>query len=115
MAEPQANVTQLPASAPKLGLAQCFIQGRIAYARKQKTEQGHIHLTLLKVPAVDQYSHPSTIEVSSREKLGDVNDDWKGVCNITGYPRTFDTKPDPETGEVKTIRTATINLRAVEQ
>lgn len=112
MADNQAAV--LPANAPKIGIGQTYIQGRIAYARTQKTEAGRIHLTLLKVPAVDQYSHPSTVEISSQNKLGDVNDDWKGLCNITGYPRTFDGKPDPETGEVKTIRTATINLRVVE-
>lgn len=110
----EANVATLPSNAPKIGVGQCYLQGRIAYARTQKTEQGKIFLTLLKVPAVDQYSHPSTVEVSSQSKLGDVNEDWKGLCNITGYPRTFDSKPDAETGEIKTIRTATINLRVVE-
>jgi hypothetical protein len=114
MTLPAAAVTTLPTNAPKVGIAQTYIKGRIAYARTQKTEQGRIFITILKIPAVDQYSHPSTVEVSSQSKLGDVNDDWAGLCNVTGYPRTFDGKPDPETGEVKTVRTATINLRVVE-
>lgn len=111
MADP---TTSLSINIPKIGVAQTFIQGRVAYSRTQKTESGRIYLTILKIPAVDQYSHPSTVEVSSQSKLGELNDDWKGLCNVTGYPRTFDSKPDPETGEIKTVRTATISLRVVE-
>jgi hypothetical protein len=111
MAEPQA--ASLPPSA-KLGLGQCFLSGKIAYSRSQKTEHGRIHLTILKLAAADEFSHPSTVEVSSENKLGEVDETWKGVCAVTGYPRSFNGKPDPETGEIKTIRTATINLRVVE-
>lgn len=113
MADTQA-VTTLPTKLPSLGVAQCFINGKIAYSRSQKTEHGRIHLTIMKLAAVDEFSHPSTIEISSENKLGEVDDTWKGVCNVTGYPRSFNAKPDPETGEIKTIRTATISLRAVE-
>lgn len=108
-------VTTLPTNMPRLGMAQTFIKGRIAYARAVKTDNGRLYLSILKIPAVDQYSHPSTVEVSSTNKLGEVNEDWQGVCQVTGYPRTYDSKPDPETGEVKTVRTATISLRVVEQ
>ncbi|MBI5658375.1 MAG: hypothetical protein HZC43_02235 [Nitrosomonadales bacterium] len=108
-----ATVTPMN-KAPTLGVAQVYLQGRIAYARTSKTENGRLFLTILKIPAVDQYSHPATVEVSSTTKLGEINDDWKGVCQVGGYPRTYDGKPDPETGEVRTIRTATINLRVVE-
>lgn len=110
-----APVAQLPTNLPKLGMAQTYLQGRIAYARTTKTENGRLFLTILKIPAADQYSHPATVEVSSDHKLGEVNDDWKGVCQVTGYPRTYDSKPDPETGEVKTVRTATISLRMVQE
>lgn len=109
-----AQVQQLPTNAPKLGLAQVFLKGRISYTRTAKTDQGRLHIAILKIPAVDQYSHPATVEISSATKLGEINDDWQGVCQVTGYPRTFDAKPDPETGEVKTVRTATISLRVVE-
>jgi hypothetical protein len=109
-----ANVTPIPANAPKLGIAQAFINGRIAYARTTKTDNGRLFLTILKIPAADKYSHPATVEVSSTQKLGEVNDDWQGVVQVTGYPRTYDGKPDPETGEIKTVRTATISLRVVE-
>ncbi len=108
------QVTPLPTNLPKLGMAQVYLQGRISYMRNQKTENGRLFLTILKIPAVDQYSHPATVEVSSSHKLGDVNDDWKGICQVTGYPRTYDSKPDPETGEIKTVRTATISLRVAE-
>lgn len=109
-----ATVTPLDSKMPKVGIAQTYIKGRISYARVLKSEHSRIFLTILKIPAVDQYSHPSTVEVSSSNKLGEVNDDWQGVCNVTGYPRTYDSKPDPETGEFKTVRTATISLRVAE-
>lgn len=108
------NVAPLPTTASKLGVAQVFLRGRISYARTTKTDNGRLFLTILKIPALDQYSHPATVEVSSTQKLGEVNDDWQGVCQVTGYPRTYDGKPDPETGEIKTVRTATISLRVVE-
>ena len=95
-------------------MGQVYLKGRISYARNVKTQDGRLFLTILKIPAVDQFSHPGTVEVSSNEKLGEVNDDWSGICSVTGYPRTYDSKPDPETGEIKTIRTATISLRVVQ-
>lgn len=109
-----ATLTPLDSKMPKVGIAQTFIKGRISYARAIKSEHGRIFLSILKIPAADQYSYPSTVEVSSTNKLGEVNDDWQGVCQVVGYPRTYDSKPDPETGEVKTVRTATISLRVVE-
>lgn len=114
--EPQ-KVSTLPLNAPKLGLGQTFIQGKIAYIRVHKAESGKIYVSILKIAAPDAYSHPSTVEVSSREKLGEINDEWRGVCTVVGYPRSYEQKKtDPETGEIeiKTIRTATISLRAVE-
>ncbi|MES1983227.1 MAG: hypothetical protein V4443_12240 [Pseudomonadota bacterium] len=117
MNQPQTQapaVTPMPAKSHTLALAQTYLQGRIVYIRTKKTDNGRLFLTILKIPAVDQFSHPATVEVSSNEKLGEINDDWKGVCQITGYPRTYDGKPDPETGEIRTMRTATISLRVVE-
>lgn len=109
-----ATVTSLPANAPKIGLAQTFLKGKIVHSRSMKTETGRIFLTILKIAAADEYSHPSTVEVSSANKLGEVDDSWSGVCSVTGYPRAYNGKPDQETGEIKSIRTATISLRVVE-
>lgn len=109
-----ATVTQIPANAPKIGVGQVYIKGRVSYQRVAKTDDGRLFITILKIAAADEFSHPSTIEVTSRTKLGELNEDWTGVCQVTGYPRSYDQKPDPETGEIKTIRTATISLRVVE-
>lgn len=109
-----ATVTPLPANAPKIGLAQTYLKGKIAHSRSTKTENGRMYLTILKTAAADEYSHPSTVELSSSEKLGEVDDTWFGVCAVVGYPRVYNSKPDQETGEIKSIRTATISLRVVE-
>lgn len=111
-AAPVSNINQQ--SVPKLAVCQTFLRGRISYSRTVKTEKGRLHLTILKIPAPDQYSHPSIVEIGSENRLGEINDDWSGICQVSGFPRTFDSKPDPETGEVKVVRTANINLRVVE-
>jgi hypothetical protein len=104
----------MPINAPKIGMAQTYLKGRISHSRAVKTENGRVYLTILKIAAADEYSHPSTVEISSAAKLGENEDNWSGVCAVLGYPRAYNSKPDPETGEIKSIRTATISLRVVE-
>lgn len=93
----------------------CRVVGRISNRRKQSTQSGVMWLTVIKAPARDAYSHPSTIEVTSTRVLGEVGEDWDGVVELTGYPRTYNAKPDPETGEIKKIQTADNHLRVVEE
>jgi hypothetical protein len=110
----EAQVTKLTNSekAPSIGL--CLLNGRISNRRKQNTQDGTFWLTVLKLPAKDSFSHPGTVEVISHEPIGAIGDDWRGQVEITGYPRTFNTKPDPETGEIKRVSTADNRLRVVE-
>jgi hypothetical protein len=111
MAEPATNVSTLTA---KLKPAQCYIAGLIAARRRLQTQSGVIWLTVIKLPAQDEFSHPGTVEVRSHNPIGDVNDKWSGVVAVSGFPRSYNTKPDPETGEVKSVKTAQVQLDVVE-
>ncbi len=112
-------VAQLPAKKSLSVLAELplltFVNGRISSRRRLRGQEGPYFLTVLKTPARDQFSHPGTVELFSHEPLGDAGDDWKGVCEITGYPRSYNSKPDPETGEISRINTAEVRLRVLEQ
>lgn len=100
--------------APKLSHGQAFISGRIAYRRRMKTVEGSYWMTVLKTPAPDSFSHPGTIEVMSNNFIGAPGEDWSGIVQVTGYPRSYDGKPDAQTGEIVRIHTADNRLRVVE-
>jgi hypothetical protein len=98
-----------------LPLGQAYIKGRISHFRKQKfQERGLIFFTILRIPAADEYSFPGVVELSSSSPLGQAGTDWEGFVEITGMTNNFDTKPDPNTGEVQQIKSARNWLRVVE-
>jgi hypothetical protein len=108
------NQTTPAKALPKLIQGQAFISGRIAFRRRMKTTDGSYWMTVLKTPAPDSFSHPGTIEVMSDQSIGNTGDDWSGIVTLTGYPRSYDGKPDPQTGEIQRIHTADNRLRVVE-
>lgn len=71
------------------------------------------HYTLMRLPAADEWSHPATVEVGSKHKLGNRDEIWEGVCVVGGMPNDFDTK-DKQTGEMTTVYTARNFLNVVE-
>lgn len=98
-----------PAELPaKITLGQTLIQGRCLAVRKAKDVFYH----LVAMPAADPYSHPSTVEVSSSERLAEKDGDFRSLCRVTGYPRQFK-QTDRDTGEEKIVRTADVKLQAV--
>jgi hypothetical protein len=92
-----------------------YLEGRIANRRKYSSNDGVFWLSVLKLPAKDKFSHPGTVEIMSQRPIGDVGEDWRGSVEITGYPRTYNAKPDPETGEIRRVNTADIRLRVIEE
>lgn len=99
---------------PKLQMGQAFLSGLVAGRRRITGQNGSIWLSVIKLPAADEFSHPATIEVRSSTPIGDVNEKWSGIVTVTGYPRSYNTKPDPETGEIKSVKTAQVALEVVE-
>lgn len=100
----------IPASlAIKPALMVFHAVGRIEHAEKFQNN----FTTLIKTPAQDAYSHPSTIAVRSKSRLGSVGDEVSIKCSIGGVPRTFQRK-DKETGEITPARTADAYFNVIE-
>lgn len=93
-----------------LQLGEAVIAGRLNLVRK--TASGFVHLITL--PAADQYSMPSTVEVLAKTRLGSVEDEIRVRVRINGYRRTYETR-DKETGEITKVHTADNRLFAVEE
>jgi len=111
--ETNQSVQISPKSTPKLGACQAYLVGRIAARRRMKTADGSYWMTVLKIPAADSFSHPGTVELMSDQSIGSPGEDWSGVVQLTGYPRSYDSRPDPQTGEIVRVHTADNRLRVV--
>lgn len=105
MNAPATVPTELP---NRIQPGQVLIQGRCLSVRKAKDTYFH----LVAMPAPDVYSHPSTVEVSAKERLAEKEGDFRAVCKVSGFPRQFN-QTDRDTGEVRTVRTADVKLQAV--
>jgi hypothetical protein len=108
------NVKPIASQKVSPPVGQSFLKGRIANRRRINGSEGTYWLSVVRLPAKDEFSHPGTVEVMSRSPVGEVGDDWSGTVEITGYPRSFNSKPDPETGEIRRINSADIRLRVIE-
>lgn len=94
------NQPAAPIPLRQLKAGEVFLNGRIASTRKHKD----VVYTVLKLPAADQFSHPSTVEVASKSRLGHPGDDWQGTCRVSGYPNDYDIKQDGEKVHVLSAR-----------
>jgi len=76
------------------------LRGRIvAKARQFSTRDGvRQYATLLRLPALDEFSSAATVEVRSSERLGEPGDTWTGRVTIGGSARSFSYK-DKSSGE----------------
>lgn len=98
----EAQVAQL--QTPKLTFNQAVIQGKILSKRKIDTQQGLLYLTLLRLPAPDEYTSPATIELRSRDPLGDVGENYQCRVQLGGVQNNYETKTvDKETGDEKKV------------
>lgn len=105
-AVPVESTKSVPASPV---LATCLLAGRIASRRRIQTQAGPVYLTVVKLPAVDEYTAPQTVELRSAEPLGEVGSTWRGKVQIGGYPRSYQVD-DELTGRKVTVQTATVTL-----
>jgi hypothetical protein len=94
-------------------VAQSFLKGRIDGVRRFTGAQGNVVLTLLILPAVDEYSSPAVVEVSSRQPIGKAGEEWEGYVQVGGYRNSWD-RTDDKTGEIEKIRTAFVQLKVTE-
>ncbi len=88
--------------ADKATIGVARVAGRIAASRRINGANGATFRTVLKQPAPDQYSSPSTIEVRSTERIGAVGDEVSIAVRIGGYSRSYRPKDDPTGAPIAT-------------
>jgi hypothetical protein len=85
------------------------IVGRVVASRS--FDGGRV--TTIVTPAADSYSHPSTVDVRSKQQLGQKGEEVRVTCSLRGFQRRFQ-YTDSKTGEVKRGDRCEHNLEAVE-
>jgi hypothetical protein len=70
------------------------VEGKIVSQRRHENRQ----YTVIRCAAADEYSHPSTLEVRSAQRLGDVDEVVKLEVRVSGTLRSF-AYTDKNTGE----------------
>lgn len=96
-----------------LALAQARIVGRVTNVRSRVSGANKVFYTLMKLPAPDSYSSPSTVEVRSTERIGSVDADLSIIVNIGGYPRSWEQKDERGMPTGDRVPTAEIALSFV--
>jgi hypothetical protein len=92
---------------------QAAIKGMVANVRQQPISGTKYFLTLIRLPAADEYSHPATVEVRSEKLIGKKGEEIEGAVMVGGYPDSWE-RIDRDTGEKEVIPTARIVLQWIE-
>jgi len=83
------------------------VSGRVAQVTQRAGQNGATFFTLLKTPAVDEFSSPGTFEIRSKRRLGSEGATIEVQCDVLGFSRSYERKADGET-----VKTAEIVLQA---
>jgi len=79
----------MPQASPARPALRLVITGQVQSVRTRDGERGKVFHTLLKTPAVDQYSSPGTFEVRSRTRIGTEGAEVTVECDLLGYSRSY--------------------------
>lgn len=90
-------------------MMQVRVAGKIQHVRRANAMYYHVVVC----PARDEYSHPSRLEVRSKERLGQVDDVLNVLCQLSGSVREFNYR-DKSTGEPMTGFDARHYLEVIE-
>ena len=111
-----SNVAALPQSDQvtfPMGIAEVMIEGRIYRSVRKNGKDGPFFVSLVKMPAADKFSSPSTVEIVSPRELGKRGEEVSVTCRVGGYPRTYVTRPSKDNPDGETVYTADIRLHAI--
>jgi hypothetical protein len=100
-----------PKAAPK-GVQPVRLVGRIEDVRRSSGANGPTFLHLVKLPAADEFSSPSTVLIRAEQRCGEPTGQFDQLVQIGGYGRTYQTT-DEETGRKHSVRTADNTLTVV--
>jgi hypothetical protein len=64
------------------------IVGRVDFVKQGTSKGKPSFLTLVKTPAPDPFSNPSTVEIRSAARIGSVGEDVDLYANLRGYPQS---------------------------
>ena len=87
-----------------------FIRGKIDARRRYESAW----FTRMITPAADAYSRPATVEVRSKNKIGEIGEETTVTCKLGGYTRKPYRITDKDTGETSMITPVDLTLEAVE-
>lgn len=76
-----------------------LVQGRVEAVRRYQSS----NYTLVKIPAPDEYSNPSTVEVRSSQRFAEVGEGVKVLCVLSGYAKKPRQITDRTTGEIRSF------------
>lgn len=105
-----ASTTASPSQGSRIVPMQVTIKGRIdASSRHDKTTY-----TRIVTPAPDPYSRPQTVEIRSKQRLGQQGDEITVQAQLGGYTRKPFRSTDKETGETTMVTPVDLTLDAIE-
>lgn len=89
---------------------QVTVKGRVDASRRHEQTR----YTRILTPAPDAYSRPQTVEVRSKQKLGDIGEEITVLAQLGGYTRKAFRSVDKDTGETSMVTPVDLTLDAVE-
>lgn len=78
---------------------QVLVQGRVESVRRYESSS----YTLVKIPAPDEYSNPSTVEIRSKQRFAEIGESIKVICVLSGYAKRPRQITDKKTGEIRSF------------
>lgn len=69
--------------------------GRVERVSTREVNGKPARRTIIKTPAVDEFTSPGTFEVRSRSLIGSVGETVRVRCNLRGYSNNYEAKGQP--------------------
>jgi hypothetical protein len=89
---------------------QVTVKGRVDASRRHENTR----YTRILTPAPDAYSRPQTVEIRSKQKLGDLGEEITVLAQLGGYTRKAFRSTDKDTGETTMVTPVDLTLDAIE-
>lgn len=78
-----------------------IVKGKITRVREIETAEGTLYLTLVRLPAPNEFEHPALIEIRSYASLGKPDDQITRLVRLVGVPNNYKVnRTNKKTGEI---------------
>jgi hypothetical protein len=96
---------------PKSNTMECrpgelHVSGKLSSIDKFKMKNGQIRFNnrVLMKDQSDDFAFPMPVDIVSEKPLTSIGEIWTGIVRIQTYRNDFNTKADPDTGEIRKIK-----------